>query len=110
MNPERILWQRQISMSFQDPCNPIGIQRKSTGSRLGNPSFSRPEAETEPETRLWKVCAEAACPRHSGFEWVAFLVLGILALGVLAYSFSGLSLLVSTDDFDRTVRVLLGTS
>jgi hypothetical protein len=38
----------------------------------GQPWFTRPKAEAEPEGRLWKVCAEAASPRLSGFEWVAF--------------------------------------
>ena len=39
-------------------------------------SLSQPKVEAEPETRLWKVCAEAASPRLSRCEWIAILVFG----------------------------------
>ena len=76
----------------------------------GQPSFTRARAETEPETLLWKVCAETASPRDNGFEGLAFLVFGTLALGSLAYSFSELFRLLNSDGLDQTIRALLGTS
>lgn len=75
---------------------------------IGQPSFSRSKAEREPETRLWKVFAEATSPRLSGLEWVAFLFFGALALGALVYCFSELFRLFNNDTLARTVRLLLG--
>ena len=73
----------------------------------GQSSFGRSKAEREPETRLWKVFAEAASPRLSGLEWMAFLVFVALALGALVYCFSELFRLFNNDTLDRTVRLLL---
>jgi hypothetical protein len=81
------------------------------GQRLwlasGRPSFARSKAEAEPEARLWKVCAEAASPLLSGFEWIAFLLFGALALGTLAFCFSELFRLLHGGVLDETVRALL---
>jgi hypothetical protein len=71
------------------------------------PSFTRPTAEAEPEARLWKICAEAASPRLTGFEWVAFLFFGALAIGALAYSFYEPFHLLNSGALDQTVRTLL---
>ena len=49
-------------------------------------SFTRPKIEAEPETRLWKICAEAAPPRFSRFEWTALLIFGASAVLSLAFS------------------------
>jgi hypothetical protein len=68
---------------------------------------TRAEAETEPEERLWKVCTEAASPRLSGFEFIAFLFFGALVLGALAYCFSELFQLLNSGALDETVRALL---
>ena len=82
----------------------IGEQRVTTGQ----PSFTRSSEEREPETRLWKVFAEATSPPLSGLEWVAFLVFGALALGALISCFFELSRLFNNDTLDQTVRLLLG--
>jgi hypothetical protein len=71
------------------------------------PVVTRSKAEAEPEARLWKVCAEAASPRLGGFEWVAFLVFGALALGALAYCFSELFQFLTSGALDQTVHALL---
>jgi hypothetical protein len=68
---------------------------------------ARPKAETEPQERLWKVWAEAASPWLSGFEFIAFLFFGALALGGLAYCFSELFHLLNSGALDETVRALL---
>jgi hypothetical protein len=73
-----------------------------------HPSFSRSKAKREPETRLWKVCFEAASPRLSGLEWVAFLLFGSLVLGALVYCFSEFCRLLSNDTLEQTVGLLLG--
>jgi hypothetical protein len=69
--------------------------------------LSRSKAETEPESRLWKLCAEAAFPRLSGAEWVALLFLGTSALAALALCLSESFHLFSTGALDQTVRALL---
>jgi hypothetical protein len=53
-------------------------------------SVVQAEAEAEPGQRLWKICAEAASPRLSAFEWIAFLLLGASTFGALAYCFTEL--------------------
>ena len=50
-----------------------------------------------------KSSPEAASPRLSGLEWVAFLV-----FGALVYCFSELCRLLSNDTLEQTVRLLLG--
>jgi hypothetical protein len=49
-------------------------------------SLTRPKVEAEPETRLWKICAEVAPPRFSRFEWTALLIFGASAVLSLAFS------------------------
>jgi hypothetical protein len=71
-------------------------------------SFRRPMVVAEPEARLWKVCAELASPRISGFEWVVFLLFGALSLVATASCFSGLFQLLNGDVLEQTVRALLG--
>ena len=70
-------------------------------------SVARPKAEAEPQERWWKVCAAAASPRLSGFEWIAFLVFGASALGALACCFCELFHLVNSGALDEAVRALL---
>jgi hypothetical protein len=67
----------------------------------------RPKAETEPEERLWKVCAEAVSPRFSALESLAFVFFGALAIGALACCFSELFQLISSGALDQTVHALL---
>ncbi|MGA8657873.1 MAG: hypothetical protein WB586_17140 [Chthoniobacterales bacterium] len=68
---------------------------------------TRGEAGTEPEERLWKVCAEAASPWLGTLEWFAFLLFGALALGALTYCFYELLQVLNSGAFDETVRALL---
>ncbi len=82
----------------------IGEQYRATDRQR---SFSRSKVEEEPETRLWKVCAEAACPRLNVFEWVAFLLFGAVSLGALVYGFCELSHLLNSGALDQTVRAFL---
>jgi hypothetical protein len=73
----------------------------------GQPSFTRPKAEGEPEARLWRVCAEAASPWLSGFEWIAFLLLGASTFGALGYCFTASFHFLTMDALDQTVRAFL---
>jgi hypothetical protein len=77
--------------------------RVATGQR----PVTRPKVEAEPETRLWKICAEAAPLRLSGVEWIALLPLGAAALGGLACCFSESFHLFNSGALDQTVRTLL---
>ena len=71
------------------------------------PSLSRPKVEAEPETRLWKVCAEAASPRFSRFEWIAILVFAASALVAMACCTFEWFQLANSGALDQTVRALL---
>jgi hypothetical protein len=64
--------------------------------------------EAEPEARLWKICAEVASPRLSGFELVVFLLFGALSLVAMASCFSGMFQLLNGDVLEQTVRALVG--
>ena len=68
---------------------------------------TRSKIETEPQTRLWKICAEVASARLTGVEWIGLLLLGVSALGALAYGFFELFNLFSSGALDQTVRALL---
>lgn len=57
------------------PLQPAAGIKGQSGVPARQLSVARPKAETEPEERLWKLCAEAASPRLSGFEWIAILLL-----------------------------------
>jgi|ERR1700756_2141091 hypothetical protein len=69
--------------------------------------LSRPKAEAEPETRLWKLCAEAASPRLSRFEWIAILVFAASALAAMACCAFEWIQLANSGALDQTVRALL---
>jgi hypothetical protein len=73
----------------------------------GKQRVTRPKAETEPETRLWKICAEIASPRLSGVEWIALLLLGVSIFGALACCYSESFHLFTSGALDQTVRALL---
>jgi len=87
--------------------------RSDQGLREGNRAATRlvfvnlAKAETEPETSLWKICAEAASLRVRPFEWIAFLLLGALSLGALAYCFSESLHLFNRGALDEIVRAFL---
>ena len=83
-----------------------GLKDKRQAAAAQRP-LSKSKAETEPETRLWKLCAEAASPRLSGAEWIALLLLGASALAALVLCLSESFHLFSTGALDQTVRALL---
>ena len=70
-------------------------------------SLTRPKVEAEPETRLWKVCAEATSPRLSKFEWIAILVFAASALVAMACCTFEWFQLSNSGALDQTVRALL---
>ena len=70
-------------------------------------SISRPKVEAEPETRLWKVCAKAASPRLSKFEWIAMLVFAASALVAMACCTFEWLRLSNSAALEQTVRALL---
>ena len=76
-------------------------------NRVGTRELSLTRAETEPEERLWKVCAEAASPRLGAFEWITFLFFGVLALGTVGFCFAELFQFLNSGALDQTVRALL---
>jgi hypothetical protein len=69
--------------------------------------LSEPRIEAEPEPRLWKLCAEAASPRLSRFEWIAILVFAASALAALACCAFEWIQLTNSGALDQTVRALL---
>jgi hypothetical protein len=70
-------------------------------------SFTRSKIEAEPEARLWKICAEAAPPRLSVFEWIALLVFGVSGIVVLACCVFEWLQLSNSSSLDQIVRALL---
>jgi hypothetical protein len=79
-------------------------KRQAAGAQR---SLNRSKAETEPEARLWKLCAEAAPPRLSGVEWIALLLFGASAVAALAFCLSESFHLFNSGALDQTVRALL---
>jgi len=70
-------------------------------------SLKRREIEAEPETRLWKICAEAAPPRLSVFERTALFVFAVSAIIGLACCVFEWVQLSSNSSLDQVVRALL---
>ena len=77
------------------------------GIAIKQPSFTPPRIEAEPETRLWKICAEVAPPRLSRFEWIAILVFGASAFVALTCCVFEWLQLSSSGSLDQVVRALL---
>lgn len=70
-------------------------------------SLTQATVETEPETRLWRICAAAASPRLSGFECMALFVLGASAFLALACCAFEWFQLWNSGALDQIVRALL---
>ena len=70
-------------------------------------SLARPKIEAEPETRLWKVCAEAAPPRLNRLERMALLVFGASAFLSLAFCAFEWLHLFNSGALDQIVRAIL---
>lgn len=96
---------------FYVPAAPLQFDWELTKerARVANkqPSLTRPKVEAEPETRLWKICAEAAPPRLSGFERIALLVFGASAFVALACCAFEWFHLFTSGALEHTVRALL---
>ena len=96
---------------FYVPAAPLLADRKLTKRQpqIANRrrSFTGREAEAEPETRLWKICAEAAPPRLGGFERIALIVFGASALVALACCVFEWFQLSNSGSLDQVVRALL---
>ena len=90
-----------------EPLESVQGLKDKRQAAAGPRPLSRSKAETEPEARLWKLCAEAASPRLSGAEWIALALFGASALGALAFGFWELFHLFNTGALDQTVRALL---
>ena len=90
-----------------EPLEPAQGSKAERQTAIAQRPFSRSKAETEPERRLWKLCAEAAPPRFSGIEWIALVLFGASAFGALAFCFSEWFHLSSSGALDQTVRALL---
>jgi len=88
LQPDRAIKQRSRVADRQSPV---------TRSKVG----------TEPQIRLWKLCAEVASARLTGVEWIGLLLLGVSALSALAYGFFELFNLFNSGALDQTVRALL---
>jgi hypothetical protein len=71
------------------------------------PSFTPRKVEAEPETRLWKICAQAAPPRLGAAEWIALLLFGASAICVLACCVFEWIQLSNSGSLDQVVRALL---
>ncbi|MFY9986867.1 MAG: hypothetical protein WAK31_19060 [Chthoniobacterales bacterium] len=83
------------------------LKEEGRGVATKQSSLTRPKVEAEPETRLWKICAEAAPPRLSGFERIALLVFGASAFVALACCAFEWFHLFSSGALEHTVRALL---
>ena len=70
-------------------------------------AFTRSKIDVEPEARLWKICAEAAPPRLSVFEWMALLVFGVSGIVVIACCVFEWFQLSNSSSLDLIVRALL---
>jgi hypothetical protein len=70
-------------------------------------SLTRPKIEAEPETRLWKICAEVAPPRLNRFEWIALFVFGASAFLSLVFCAFEWFHLFNSGALDQIVRTIL---
>ena len=74
---------------------------------IKQPSFTRRKVEAEPETRLWKICAQAAPPRLGAAEWIALLIFGASTICILACCVFEWLQLSNSGSLDQVVRALL---
>jgi hypothetical protein len=70
-------------------------------------SPKRREVEAEPETRLWKICAEAAPPRLGVFERTALFVFAVSAIFGLACCVFEWVQLSNSGSLEQVVRAVL---
>lgn len=65
------------------------------------------EVEAEPETRLWKICSEAASPRLGVFERAALFVFAVSAIFGCACCVFEWVQLSNSGSLEQVVRALL---
>jgi hypothetical protein len=82
-------------------------EKKQNRIRTWPPLIPQAKTETETEPRLWKSCVEARSAHPNGFEFTAFLLLGLIALGTLAYCSYELFQLLNNSALEGTVHALL---
>jgi cytochrome c-type biogenesis protein CcmH/NrfG len=70
-------------------------------------SVKRREIEAKPETRLWKICAEAATPRLGVLERTALFVFAVSAIFGLACCVFEWFQLSNSGSLEQVVRALL---
>jgi hypothetical protein len=90
---------------FTEPFKELTEERTPAPAEKISPQ--RREVEAEPETRLWKICAEAAPPRLGVFELTALLMFAIAAILALTCCVFEWVQLSNSDSLDQVVRALL---
>ena len=90
---------------FTEPFNELTEERTSIAAE--KISSQRCEVEAEPETRLWKICAEAAAPRLGVFERTALFLFVVEAILGLACCFFEWVQLSNSGSLDQIIRALL---
>jgi hypothetical protein len=70
-------------------------------------SATQVRVETEPETRLWRICAAAAPPRLRRLEWMALSVFGASAFLAMAFCAFEWLHLYNSGSLDQIVRAIL---
>jgi hypothetical protein len=88
-----------------EPFKELTKERSPVAAEKTSPK--RREIEAQPETRLWKICAEAAPPRLSIFEWTMLLVFAVSAILGLAWCLFEWVQMSNTGSLEQVVRALL---
>ena len=88
-----------------EPVRELPRQRPAVAAEQS--SFQRRTKEAEPETRLWKICAEAAPPRLGVVERTALFLFAFSAIVGIAYCVFEWFQLSNAGSLDQVVRALL---
>jgi len=83
------------------------LREEPRGIAIKQPSFTPPRIEAEPETRLWKICAEVAPQRLSGIERIALLFFAASAFLSLAFCAFEWFRLSNSGALDQITRAIL---
>ena len=90
---------------FTEPFKELTEERAPVPAETTSPK--RREVAAAPETRLWKICAEAARPRLGVFERTALFVFAVAAIFGLACCVFEWVQLSNSSSLDQVVRALL---
>jgi hypothetical protein len=86
----------------------LGTRIRKPGRCGGRQRLMAPlRREIEPDHRLYKLSSEAASPKFSRFELIAFLFFGVLASAATVYCVIELFHMVNTVALEQTVQTLL---